>query len=56
MGAVLARRGLSLTDPSQPVDITLAALSVLSLGPARAIRFSRIEPIRLLPNGSRARY
>ncbi|MDB5690256.1 MAG: transcriptional regulator [Sphingomonas bacterium] len=42
---VLARRGMSLTDLSQAVDITLANLSILKTGKAKAIRFSTLEAI-----------
>lgn len=42
---VLARRGLSLTELSERVGITLANLSVLKSGRARAIRFSTLAEI-----------
>ncbi|WP_260599614.1 helix-turn-helix domain-containing protein [Sphingomonas endolithica] len=42
---VLAARGMTLTELSQAVDITLANLSVLKTGKARAIRFSTLEAI-----------
>ncbi len=42
---VLARRGMSLTELSEAVDITLANLSILKTGKARAIRFSTLEAI-----------
>ena len=42
---VLARRRISLTDLSQAVDITLANLSILKTGKARAIRFSTLDAI-----------
>ena len=42
---MLARRGMSLTELSQAVDITLANLSILKTGKARAIRFSTLEAI-----------
>lgn len=46
---VLARRGLSLTELSERVGITLANLSVLKSGRARAIRFSTLaETCRVL--------
>ena len=45
LDAVLARRGISLTDLSQAVDITLANLSILKTGKARAVRFSTLEAI-----------
>jgi putative transcriptional regulator len=42
---VLERRRMSLTELSQAVDITLANLSILKTGKARAIRFSTLEAI-----------
>lgn len=42
---MLERRGLSLTALSEAVDITLANLSILKTGKARAIRFSTLEAI-----------
>ncbi len=42
---VLARRHMSLTELSEAVDITLANLSILKTGKARAIRFSTLEAI-----------
>ncbi len=42
---VLARRCMSLTDLSQAVDITLANLSILKTGKAKAVRFSTLEAI-----------
>ena len=42
---MLARRRMSLTDLSQAVDITLANLSILKTGKAKAIRFSTLEAI-----------
>ena len=42
---LLARRRMSLTDLSQAVDITLANLSILKTGKAKAIRFSTLEAI-----------
>jgi putative transcriptional regulator len=42
---VLERRGMSLTELSEAVDITLANLSILKTGKARAIRFSTLEAI-----------
>lgn len=41
----LALRGMSLTELSAAVDITLANLSILKTGKARAIRFSTLEAI-----------
>jgi putative transcriptional regulator len=42
---VLERRRMSLTELSAAVDITLANLSILKTGKARAIRFSTLEAI-----------
>ena len=42
---VLERRRMSLTELSEAVDITLANLSILKTGKARAIRFSTLEAI-----------
>ena len=44
---VLDRRHMSLTELSEAVDITLANLSILKTGKARAIRFSTLEAICL---------
>jgi putative transcriptional regulator len=40
---MLARRKMRLTDLSAAVDISLANLSILKTGRARAIRFSTLE-------------
>jgi len=42
---MLARRGMSLTQLSEAVDITLANLSILKTGKAKAIRFSTLEAL-----------
>jgi putative transcriptional regulator len=42
---VMERRNTSLTELSQAVDITLANLSILKTGKARAVRFSTLEAI-----------
>ena len=42
---MLERRKMSLTELSAAVDITLANLSILKTGKARAIRFSTLEAI-----------
>jgi putative transcriptional regulator len=42
---VMGRRNMSLTELSQAVDITLANLSILKTGKARAVRFSTLEAI-----------
>ncbi len=45
LDVMLARRKMSLTELSERVGITLANLSVLKSGKARAIRFSTLEAI-----------
>ena len=45
LDVALARRKMSLTDLSESVGITLANLSVLKTGKAKAIRFSTLEAI-----------
>ena len=42
---VLYARRMTLTELSEKVDITLANLSILKTGKARAIRFSTLESI-----------
>ena len=42
---MLHARRMTLTELSEKVDITLANLSVLKTGKARAIRFSTLEAI-----------
>ena len=42
---VLHARRMTLTELSEKVDITLANLSILKTGKARAIRFSTLEAI-----------
>ncbi len=42
---VLHDRRMSLTELAQRIDITLANLSILKTGKARAIRFSTLEAI-----------
>ena len=42
---VLVRRKMKLTDLAERVGITLANLSVLKQGRARAVRFSTLEAI-----------
>jgi putative transcriptional regulator len=45
LDGMLAARGMTLTDLSQAVDITMANLSILKTGKAKAIRFSTLEAI-----------
>lgn len=42
---MLAARGMTLTGLSQAVDITMANLSILKTGKAKAVRFSTLEAI-----------
>lgn len=42
---MLARRKMSVTDLAEKVGITMANISVLKNGKARAIRFSTLEAI-----------
>jgi putative transcriptional regulator len=42
---LLHERRMTLTELAQRVDITLANLSILKTGKARAIRFSTLEAI-----------
>ncbi len=42
---VLYARRMTLTELSERVDITLANLSILKTGKARAVRFSTLEAI-----------
>ena len=45
LDVMLAKRKMSLTELSDKVGITMANLSVLKTGKARAIRFSTLEAI-----------
>lgn len=42
---MMARRKMSLTELAEKVDITLANLSILKTGKAKAIRFGTLEAI-----------
>ena len=42
---MLAKRKMSLTELSEKVGITMANLSILKTGKAKAIRFSTLESI-----------
>ncbi|MBN8678372.1 MAG: helix-turn-helix transcriptional regulator [Chitinophagales bacterium] len=42
---MMAKRKMSLTELATKVDITLANLSILKTGKAKAIRFSTLEAI-----------
>ena len=41
----MARRKMSLNELSEKVDLTLANLSILKTGKAKAVRFSTLEAI-----------
>ena len=45
LDVMLAKRKMSLSELSDKVDITLANLSILKTGKARAIRFSTLAAI-----------
>ena len=45
LDVMLARRKLSLTELSERVGITLANLSVLKTGQAKAVRFSTLDAL-----------
>ena len=45
LDAILEKRGMTLTELSERVDITLANLSILKTGKAKAVRFSTLEAI-----------
>lgn len=45
LDSVMAQRKISLTELSEKLDITMANLSILKTGKARAIRFSTLEGI-----------
>ena len=42
---VLEARGMTLTELSKRVNLTMANLSILKTGKARAIRFSSLEAL-----------
>ena len=45
LDVALAQRKMQLTELAQAVDITLANLSILKTGKAKAIRFSTLDAI-----------
>lgn len=45
LDVMMAKRKMSLNELSAKVDITLANLSILKTGKAKAIRFSTLEAI-----------
>jgi len=42
---MMARRKMSLTELAEKVDLTLANLSILKTGKAKAVRFSTLESL-----------
>ncbi len=45
LDVMLAKRKMSLTELSEKVDITLANLSILKTGKAKAVRFSTLDAL-----------
>jgi putative transcriptional regulator len=45
LDVMLARRKMSLTELSERVNITIANLSILKSGKAKAVRFSTLQEI-----------
>jgi putative transcriptional regulator len=45
LDVMMARRKMSLNELSEKVDLTLANLSILKTGKAKAIRFSTLEAL-----------
>ncbi len=45
LDVVMAKRKMSLSELASKVDITLANLSILKTGKAKAVRFSTLEAI-----------
>ena len=45
LDVMLAKRKMSLTELSEKVGVTMANLSVLKTGKAKAVRFSTLEAI-----------
>jgi putative transcriptional regulator len=45
LDVMMAKRKMSLNELSERVDLTLANLSILKTGKAKAIRFSTLEAI-----------
>ena len=45
LDVMMAKRKISLSELSEKVDLTLANLSILKTGKAKAIRFSTLESI-----------
>lgn len=45
LDVMLAKRKMSLTELSEKVDITMANLSILKTGKAKAVRFSTLDAL-----------
>jgi putative transcriptional regulator len=45
LDVMMAKRKMSLNELSQKVDLTLANLSILKTGKAKAVRFTTLEAI-----------
>jgi len=45
LDAVMAQRGITLTELAERVDLTLANLSILKTNKAKAVRFSTLEAL-----------
>lgn len=45
LDVVMARRKMSLNELAEKVDLTLANLSILKTGKAKAVRFSTLEAL-----------
>lgn len=45
LDVMMARRKMSLNELSEKVDLTLANLSILKTGKAKAVRFSTLEAL-----------
>ena len=48
LDVMMAKRKMSLNELSQKVDITIANLSILKTGKAKAIRFSTLESMMVI--------
>jgi len=45
LDVMMARRKMSLTELAEKVDLTMANLSILKTGKAKAVRFSTLEAL-----------
>ena len=45
LDVMMAKRKMSLTELAEKIDLTLANLSILKTGKAKAVRFSTLEAI-----------